>query len=88
MRVCRDGGGVRTLLTQLAAGSNAVHEVSHGVLFTTKLVRSGGEDVQVVLSITAVMLASNHRPNVRRDSCLIKNLVFLNELMLDERMNE
>ena len=51
--MCRDGGGVRTLLNQLPAGSNAVHEVYHGVLFTTKLVRSGGEDIQVVSSIPA-----------------------------------
>ena len=49
----RDCGGVRTLLIQLPAGSNAVHEVYHGVLFTTKLVRSGGEDIQVVSSIPA-----------------------------------
>ncbi len=51
--MCRDGGGVRTLLIQLAAGSNAMHDVSHVLLFTAKLIRVGGEDVQAVLLIPA-----------------------------------
>ena len=43
VRVCRDGGGVRTLWNQLAAGSNDMHEVSRDLLFTTKLIRVWGE---------------------------------------------
>ena len=41
--MCRDVGGVRTLLNQLPAGSNAGHEVSHDLLFTIKLIRVWGE---------------------------------------------
>ena len=47
--MCKDCGRVRTLWIQLAAGSNAMHEVSHGMLFTTQLARSAGEAVEVVL---------------------------------------
>ena len=52
VRVCKDCGRVRTLWIQLAAGSNAMHEVSHGMLFTTQLARSAGEAVEVVLWIS------------------------------------
>ena len=51
--MCRDGDGVRTLLNQLPAGSNAMHEVSHDLLFTTKLIRLGGEGIEAVLLIAA-----------------------------------
>ncbi len=48
VRVCRDGGDVRTLLIQLAAGSSAMHKVSHDLLFTAKLIRLGGETIEAV----------------------------------------
>ena len=51
--MCRDGGGVRTLLIQLAAGSSAVHKVSHDLLFTAKLIRLGGGTVEAVWLNTA-----------------------------------
>ena len=53
VRVCRDGGGVRTLWNQLAAGSNDMHEVSRDLLFTTKLIRVWGEVILTCLSIPA-----------------------------------
>ena len=53
VRVCRDGGGVRTLLIQLAAGSSAVHKVSHDLLFTAKLIRLGGGTIEAVWLNTA-----------------------------------
>ena len=43
VRVCRDGGRVRTYLFQLPARSSAMHEVSHDLLFTAKLLRPWGE---------------------------------------------
>ncbi len=43
VRVCMDGGGVRTLFFHLPAGSSAVHEVSNDLLFATKLIRSWEE---------------------------------------------
>ena len=49
--MCRDGDGVRTLWNQLPAGSNAMHEVSHDLLFTAKLIRLGGEGIEAVLLI-------------------------------------
>ena len=49
--MCRDGGGVRTLLNQLPAGSNAMHEVPHDLLFTIKLIRVWGEVIEAVLLI-------------------------------------
>ena len=51
--MCKDCGGVWTLLNQLPAGSNAMHEVSHGLLFTTKLIRVWGEVILTRLSIPA-----------------------------------
>ena len=51
--MCRDGGGVRTLLIQLAVGSNAMHKVSHDLLFTAKLIRLGGETIETVWLNTA-----------------------------------
>ena len=50
MRVCREGGGVRSLKVQLPACSSAMHEVSHDLLFTATLIRPGGEASEVVLS--------------------------------------
>ncbi len=49
--MCRDGGGVRTLLVRLPDGSSAVHEVSHSLLFTINLISVGGELIEVGLLI-------------------------------------
>ena len=51
--MCRECGGVRTSLFQLAAGSSAMHEVSHDLLFTAKLIRPWGEVAKAVLLLTA-----------------------------------
>ncbi len=53
VRVCRDGGGVRTLWIQLAAGSSAMHKVSHDLLCTAKLIRLGGGTIEAVWLNTA-----------------------------------
>ena len=53
VRVCKDCGRVRTLWIQLAAGSNAMHEVSHELLFTANLIRLGGETIEAVWLNTA-----------------------------------
>ena len=51
--MCRGCGGVRTLLFQLAAGSSAMHEVSHDLLFTEKLIRLSGEVIEAVWSLVS-----------------------------------
>ncbi len=51
--VCKDCGGVWALLNQMPAGSNAMHEVSHDLLFTTKLIRVWGDVIEAVLLIRA-----------------------------------
>ena len=48
--MCSDGGGVWSLLFQLAVGSSAMHEVSHDPLFSAKLIRLAGEAMQVFSS--------------------------------------
>ena len=48
--MCSDGGGVWSLLFQLAVGSSAMHEVSHDPLFSAKLIRLAGEVMQVFSS--------------------------------------
>ena len=45
----RDCGEVRTLLFELAAGPNAMHEVFHELVFVANLIRPCRDAVQVVL---------------------------------------
>ena len=68
VRVCRDCGGVRTLSFQLPAGSNAMHEVSHDLLFTAKLIRPWGEVAQVLSSDVG---AGSGRPCLARNCGLL-----------------
>ena len=49
-RVC---GAVRGLRFQLAAGSSAMHEVSHDLLFTEKLIRLSGDGIEAVLRLVS-----------------------------------
>ena len=67
--MCRDCGGVRGLRFQLAAGSSAMHEVSHDLLFTEKLIRLSGEVIQAVLRIVSGrVLGSPCGPRARRQT--------------------
>ena len=47
--MCRDGGGVRTYLYLLPAGSNAVQHVSRSLLCTIEPIKPGGGNVAMGL---------------------------------------